>query len=170
MRASSQTGNKTGVNKTKALRRIALALIGISVLGSDQAIKIFLSRFLKVAETIPIINNVFHITLVFNTGCAFGLFRSRSTPIFLVASALVVLFFIYFLRRLRGENFLPRLAAILIISGSVSNLIDRFRLGCVIDFLDFRVWPVFNLGDTAITIGVSIFILQLFRRNRKPSL
>ncbi len=143
-------------------RRLFLILSGIIILIADQAIKIFLASFLKPSETIPVIKNIFHITLVFNTGCAFGLLKNQSVSIFIIISLLAVGFLIYSLKRLKEKGGIFKLAAILIIAGSLSNLIDRVRLGYVIDFLDFRVWPVFNLGDTAITIGVSIFILELF--------
>ncbi|MCM8782704.1 MAG: signal peptidase II [Candidatus Omnitrophica bacterium] len=144
-------------------KSIILTSVGILLVVIDQTIKIFLARFLKPAETISIIKNIFHITLVFNTGCAFGLFKRQSSLIFVIISFFAIIFLIYFVKRVhRGDVTLIRLAGILIISGSISNLIDRFRVGYVIDFLDFRIWPVFNLGDTAIAIGVLIFILQSF--------
>ena len=146
----------------RRFRRILLSSIGVFVLICDQAVKIFLASFLKPAESIPVIKNIFHITLVFNTGCAFGLFKNQTTLIFLIASFLAIVFLVYSLKRLKGYYTFSKLAAILIIAGSLSNLTDRFRLGYVVDFLDFRIWPVFNLGDTAITVGASIFVLQLF--------
>lgn len=147
-----------------------LVSIGIFFLAADQAIKFFLVHFLKPNESIPIIKNILHITLVFNTGCAFGLFKSQPTLIFIIISLTAVIFFIYFLKHIKRSYVFTQLGLILLISGSVSNLIDRFRFGYVIDFLDFRIWPVFNLGDTAITIGVSIFILQLFLKNAPDTL
>jgi len=84
----------------------------------------------------------------------------------MVISVVAIIFLIYFFKRLKKEDMLYKLAAILLIAGSTSNLIDRLRFGYVIDFLDFRIWPVFNLGDTAITIGVMIFILRLFYASR----
>ena len=66
--------------------------------------------------------------------------------------------------RLAGESLLGRWALILILGGALGNWIDRLRFGGVVDFLDFRIWPVFNLADTAISIGVGLFIIQfLFR-------
>lgn len=147
-------------------KRVLLILTGIIVLIADQAVKFFLVSFLKPSETIPIIKNIFHITLVFNTGCAFGLFRDQSVLFFITAALIAIILLIYFLQSVKTAKIFSELAATLIIAGSLSNLIDRFRCGYVIDFLDFRVWPVFNLGDTAITIGVSIFILQLLIKRK----
>lgn len=142
-------------------RNIFLGSIGVLFLVIDQAIKFFLVRSLNLNETIPVIKNIFHITLVFNTGCAFGLFKNQPNLFFLLISLTALIFLIYFFTHLKKENIFYKLAAILLVAGSISNLIDRLRFGYVIDFLDFRIWPVFNLGDTAITIGVAIFALQL---------
>jgi signal peptidase II len=139
-------------------------LAGINFFAIDQTIKFVLVHYLKPAETIPVIKNVFHFTLVLNTGCAFGLFKDQPTLFFLIISFAAIILLIYFLIHLGRENTLSALAAVLLISGSASNLLDRFRFGYVIDFLDFRIWPVFNLGDTAITIGTVIFIIQMLQR------
>jgi len=147
-------------------RKIFLIFIGALFLAADQSAKFFLTHFLKPNETCPVIKNIFHITLILNTGCAFGLFRNKPSLFFMVISVVAIIFLIYFFKRLKKEDMLYKLAAILLIAGSTSNLIDRLRFGYVIDFLDFRIWPVFNLGDTAITIGVMIFILRLFYASR----
>lgn len=138
-------------------------LTGILFLIADQAIKLFLTRFLKPNDTIPVIKNIFHITLVFNTGCAFGMLKGLSNLFFILISFVAVIFLVYFLNRARGRRLLE-LAAMLVLSGAASNLIDRLRFGYIVDFLDFRIWPVFNLGDTAITIGVAILIFRLILR------
>ena len=135
---------------------------GVFFLVLDQTAKFFVSHSLKLNETIPVIKNIFHITLVFNSGCAFGLFRDQPGSFFYLASAAAIIPLLYFLARHKNENIFHNLAVVLIIFGSISNLADRLRLGYIIDFLDFRVWPVFNFGDTAITIGVLIFLLRLF--------
>ena len=139
---------------------------GVFFLVADQITKFFLTHSLNPGDTIPVIKNIFHVTLVLNTGCAFGLFRNQPMPVFLAISLFVIVSLLYFLKRLSAKGnvkalVFSRIAAILLISGSLSNLIDRLRFGYVIDFLDFRIWPVFNLGDTAITIGVMIFVITI---------
>lgn len=147
-------------------RNIFLTVIGIIFLAADQIIKFLLIRSLNPGETIPLIKNIFHITLVFNTGCAFGLLRNQPSLFFLTVSFTAVIFLIYFLRHLKDENLFCELAAVLLIAGSTSNLIDRIRFGYVVDFLDFRIWPVFNLGDTAITIGIVLFGYSIMRSKK----
>ena len=150
-------------------RDIILVSIAASILAIDQAAKYFLAHSLRPNETVPLIKNIFHITLVLNTGCAFGLFKDKSHLYFLSLSAAAVIFLVYFLMRLKKEDTALRLAVLLLITGSVSNLIDRARFGYVIDFLDFRIWPVFNFGDSAITIGVGLLIFQLLKRKTQDA-
>jgi signal peptidase II len=142
-------------------REITPVSIVAYVLILDQAAKFFLTHSLTPNETIPVVNNIFHITLVFNTGCAFGLFKNIPNLYFLsVSSAAVILLLCLWVRMRKGDAVL-RLSALLIIAGALSNMIDRARFGYVIDFLDFRIWPVFNIGDSAITVGVIIFAWKL---------
>lgn len=147
-----------------------IILTGIFFLAADQTIKNSLIHTIRPHESIPIIQGVFHITLVLNPGCAFGLLRDHTTILFILIAFVAIGTLIYFLTRLTGNQQLSQLALILMLVGAVSNLIDRLRFGYVIDFLDFRIWPVFNLGDTAITVGASILILRLMlQRKPKPS-
>jgi signal peptidase II len=129
----------------------------------DQATKwLVLSRLSE--TSIPIINGVFHFTLVKNTGVAFGLLRNFSQVVFIFVSiSIFVLFWILF----RIKSFYERLAISLIIAGAVGNWIDRFRLGFVVDFLDFRVWPVFNVADSCVTVGVGLLVLELLKKKEK---
>lgn len=145
-------------------RDIVLVSFAASILAIDQAVKYFLTHSLSPNETVPLIKNIFHITLVLNTGCAFGLFKDQSRLHFLLLSIAAVIFLIYFLTKLKKGDTVSRLAVLLLITGSASNLIDRAKFGYVIDFLDFRVWPVFNLGDSAITIGAALLIFQLLKQ------
>jgi signal peptidase II len=143
-------------------RDILLVSVAGSVLAIDQLAKYFLTHSLRPNETVPLIKNIFHITLVLNTGCAFGLFKDNCGLLFLGLSAAAVIFLAWFLARFKKDSVM-RMAILLLIAGTLSNLIDRVRFGHVIDFLDFRVWPVFNLGDSAITIGVTLFIFSLLK-------
>ena len=98
---------------------------------------------------------VFHVTLVHNTGAAFGILKNE--PKFLIGiSVAAVLAIVFFLRR-RSFSWA------LIIGGTFGNLYDRLQYGYVIDFLDFRVWPVFNLADASICIGVAWIVWSFFK-------
>jgi len=127
----------------------------------DQVSKFFAVDLLTPGESVTLIKNILHLTLVYNTGAAFGMFRSHP-HLFVIIAALSVFFICVFLflkrKRLR---FFEKLALSFILSGTLGNLTDRLRFGHVIDFIDFRIWPVFNIADSFITIGVVILIVSV---------
>jgi signal peptidase II len=117
------------------------------------------------------ITSFFNLALTYNRGISFGLFNGGAglnALIFSVAAAAIVAVLIYWLSR-AGSPFLA-IAIGLIIGGAIGNVVDRVRLGAVVDFLDFHIgslhWPAFNLADSAICIGVAAMLLDglLLRR------
>lgn len=123
----------------------------ILIVLSDQLTKYIALKKLLPGESIPVIKSIFHLTLVFNKGGAFGVLMN-ATAFFIFISVLVIAAILIFLLRKKPE-YTVTLALVFIMAGALSNLIDRLRFGCVVDFIDFRVWPVFNIADSAITIG-----------------
>ncbi len=107
----------------------------------------------------------FSIHHVQNSGIAFGLFASATLVVIVLTTAAVVWMLWFFARSAERHPVLP-VALGLVIGGSVSNLIDRVRLGHVTDFLDLRWWPAFNLADTFICVGVAILIFTLVAADR----
>lgn len=153
--------------------KIALCVFSaIAILIADQSSKLLISSRLLAGQSIPIIYNILHITFVRNTGAAFGLFKN-STVLFISISVIaiwVILSILYRSMR-KGEffyNFMQNFSLVLIMSGAIGNLIDRIRLGYVIDFIDVRIWPVFNVADSSITIGTSILVFY-FVSKRHPA-
>jgi signal peptidase II len=142
---------------------ILMSLITVSLtVIIDRATKIFFCKLLAVGDTIPVVKNVFHFTLVYNTGMAFGLFRDHGF-VFIVIPAIAIALLIYNIYYYRENERLSRsyiFAFSLILGGAIGNLIDRILIGHVIDFLDFRIWPVFNVADSAITVGAVIILIQ----------
>lgn len=136
-------------------------LIIITVLALDQGLKLVVQRNMELNQSIPIIENIFHLTYVLNPGAAFGIFANQT--IFFILATLIVLGFIgfYYFRTPREKIWL-RVGLVLLVGGALGNLIDRVRTGHVVDFLDFRIWPVFNIADIAISVGVGLLILDLF--------
>jgi len=126
-------------------------IIAAVILGLDQSVKFLLSKNLSLGQPIPIIKNIFYLTLVHNQGAAFGVFKNL-TFVFVLTAFVVVILIIRDLRQVKKVN-LYALSLALILAGAIGNLIDRLRFGYVIDFFDFRVWPVFNIADSSITIG-----------------
>lgn len=125
----------------------------------DQLTKTLAQNFLEPGASRPVLPSIFHLTLVENQGIAFGLFQGGEKILFLIITLSIGVLFLLGLFSnvpLRNQSALG-----LILGGALGNWIDRIRVGAVIDFLDFRIWPVFNLADTAITIGVGILLLDL---------
>ena len=137
------------------------------MLAADQLTKALVaSRFLP-GESVPLIPKVLQLTYVQNTGAAFGLFKGQQL-VFVAVSVAVVAWILWEFRRQQGmASRLNLWAAGLVLGGAVGNLIDRLRLGYVVDFIDVRVWPVFNIGDSAITIGVTLLIWQSLRPRQR---
>ena len=111
-----------------------------------------------------IVNNIFSITLVHNTGAAFGIFRDQAAFFVIISGLAIASILTYIIRSGTKSSFLRNIALSLVLGGAVGNLIDRLRFGYVIDFLDFKVWPVFNIADSAITIGAFLLIISLCTR------
>lgn len=143
---------------------IIISLLTVSFLVFlDRISKTFFSGLLSVGESLPVIPKVLHMTLVHNTGIAFGLFKNQGIVFIIVPIvAIVLLVYNIYYYKYNGEQ-LSRfyiVAFSLILAGAIGNLIDRICFGYVIDFIDFRVWPVFNLADSAITVGAVIIALK----------
>ncbi|PRR70168.1 Lipoprotein signal peptidase [Moorella humiferrea] len=139
---------------------VPFLLLVALVLGLDQLTKYIVRINFQPNESLPVINSFFHLTYVNNPGAAFGLFAYK-TPVFVAITVLVVAVILIAYRILPPGSPVMRLALALITGGALGNLIDRLRFGYVVDFLDFRVWPVFNLADVAIVSGVILLCWQL---------
>ncbi len=128
----------------------------------DRLTKIYFSQALEIGESWPIIRNVLHMTLVHNTGIAFGLFKDKGIVFIIIPLIAIVLlvFNIYYYHNHKALSRTYIVAFSLILGGAIGNLIDRINFGYVIDFIDFRIWPVFNIADSAITIGAIIILLK----------
>ena len=132
-------------------------IISCLTLAADQATKSLLVSSFAPGHSLPLLPPVLRLTYVQNTGAAFGLLKGQQA-LFVLCSLLVIGWII---RAFVSRTAVPSVTEwgyALMLGGAVGNLIDRARLGYVIDFLDFRVWPVFNVGDSAITIGVTLVI------------
>jgi signal peptidase II len=108
------------------------------------------------------------LTYVTNTGAAFGLFPDHGV-IFMVVAVVVIAAIIFYYRHLPGEQWLIQISLGLQLGGALGNLVDRLRYGHVIDFIDFKVWPVFNVADSSIFVGVVILAFYLLRDGEEGS-
>jgi signal peptidase II len=134
-------------------------IIVSSVIVLDQATKFLALKFLRLNTPFPLINNFLNLTLVHNRGAAFGIFQHQLF-FFIVVSLFAIGLILYNLKN-KNNSFIIKLSLGLILGGAIGNLIDRLRFGYVIDFLDLRVWPVFNLADSVITLAALVLIWEL---------
>ena len=137
-------------------------LIVILIVCVDRVTKIFFANTLSLGESLPVVRNVFHMTLVHNTGIAFGLFKNQGIVFIIIPIIAIILisFNIYYYRNSKEVSRSYLVGFSLILGGAIGNLIDRIAFGHVVDFIDFRVWPVFNIADSAITIGTVLILIK----------
>ncbi len=157
-------------NASQKKKRISSAVSILSlflVLLIDQVSKAAISSKLSLGQSVPIIKNILHITFVKNTGAAFGIFKNSAYFFIAVSLIAVVMIGAILVKAIRKgkflDNFLCNFGLILIMSGALGNLIDRVSLRYVIDFIDVRIWPVFNIADSSITIGTALIIISFAR-------
>ena len=147
---------------------MAFIIALLAVLGLDQLTKHYVVASLVPRESRIFVPHVIWWTYVQNHAGAFGLFGTQSW--LLVAMAVVVLgVFWYVFRDVAAHSLVVRIAFGAIVGGAVGNIVDRFHYGFVVDFIDFRWWPVFNAADSCITLGVVALILTTFRRERRTA-
>ena len=146
---------------------LSLAAVALAGLGADQLTKAIVTTRLDLGDQVHVAGpfSIHHVT---NSGIAFGLFAS-ATPIVILLTALAVAWMLYFFARSGSRHPVLPVALGLVIGGSVSNLVDRVRLGHVTDFLDLKYWPAFNLADSFIVAGVAALLLALVAADRNAA-
>lgn len=131
-------------------------LIAFAVAVADQISKLYIAGSMELFQSVPVIKGIFNLTYITNTGTAFGLFTEYEKLLLgfgIIAGIGITVYMIKF------GIVMPRwdyIALSLILGGAWGNLVDRLLRGAVVDFLDFQIWPIFNLADSAITVGVCI--------------
>lgn len=139
--------------------------IALAVVILDHITKYLVTSTMTLYQSIPVIPRVFHITYVRNPGAAFGILPNQR--LFFVVVTLVVLGVLIYFANQQGNSDLLLTSFGLMLGGAVGNLIDRIFWITVIDFFDFRVFPVFNIADSAIVIGVGLFALDMLLETRR---
>jgi len=154
---------------------ILFFITAVLVMLLDQVTKFYVISHFQLHESLPVIDGFFNITYIRNPGAAFG-FLAGASPVFrgLFFTAVTLItagMILYYLVKNRVRNHLLVLSLALILAGALGNLVDRFRFGEVVDFLDFSVgayhWPAFNIADSAISIGAVFLIVEMFRRRKE---
>lgn len=159
--------------------RALFALLSAAVLLLDQGTKRLVTAAMPLHSSVEVIPNLFHLTLVTNRGALFGLLHDLPDPyrssLFTLVPLMAIGLIVFFQLRTTLQDSLAHTGLALILGGALGNLVDRIRLGHVIDFLDVFIgdhhWPAFNAADSSICIGVSLLILDLMlsgRHRREP--
>jgi signal peptidase II len=147
-----------------AAQWVALAVVAGAAVVADQLTKRLVAGELDLGDAVEILGP-FSIHHVRNTGIAFGLFANSTSAVAVLTSLAIVAMLWFFARSGRRHPLLP-VALGLLVGGSISNLVDRLRLGYVTDYLDFDYWPAFNLADTFIVAGVALLFVSLVAADR----
>jgi signal peptidase II len=155
-------------------RNRAFYLVAAAVILLDQATKMLVSGRMSLGESIPLIDSYLSLTYIRNKGIAFGLFSgggSVKSVVLGIFSMVAVFILIWLLTGFDRDDVSAGAAIGLVTGGALGNLIDRFRLGEVIDFIDAywgqHHWPAFNVADSCITVGVVLLIVKLLFQERK---
>lgn len=156
------------VHAAVPLRRGYALLLVISalVVAIDQAAKFVVTKTLEGQTPVQVLGGLFQVDYTRNTGAAFSMLQSGGW-LFAAVALIVVLAILIYYPRMHQRGFLVTLALALVLGGAIGNLIDRIRLGYVVDFIDFRWFPVFNLADSAIVCGVGVLILASLLEARR---
>ncbi|HEB12762.1 MAG TPA: signal peptidase II [Actinobacteria bacterium] len=137
-------------------------ITALVALAADQLTKLMIRQSLSAGQSIPVFNKYFHITFVRNPGGAFGIFPVGKS-FFLVIAIFVVIGIIIYKLTHPGIGRMANLAMGLVLGGAAGNLVDRLFIGEVVDWIDFRIWPVFNIADIVLVVGLSLFSLYIIR-------
>lgn len=126
----------------------------------DQLSKFYIQETMTPGMSLPVVADLFHITYILNPGAAFGILENQRT-LFILIAALLLISFVYYYPKLRSDRLSLKIGATLLVGGAAGNLIDRIQTGYVVDFIDFRIWPIFNVADMAIVGGVGVMICAM---------
>ena len=147
-----------------------IIILSILFIIIDQLSKIIVVNNLTNNKSIEVIKSFFYLTYTNNKGAAFSILTGRRILLILVA-LIVIGVLIYYVRKNKIEGKVNKIALSLVIGGSIGNLIDRILRGAVIDFIDVKMigynFPIFNLADTFIVIGVFLLIIEMFRKEHR---
>ena len=157
-------------------RWVIFSMISVVGLLVDQATKLYVDKVMSLYQTIPVIDGLFNIFYIRNKGAAFSFLSNASwrIPFFVTISLVASIAIIIGIYKLREDQKLAQVSMAMIFTGAVGNLIDRVRMGEVIDFLDVywktHHWPAFNVADSLICVGVALLALDMFREEKRQKL
>ena len=148
---------------------VLLAIAALTLLTDQLTKYLAMTRLAPIGiwAPIPSLAHIFTFTYTTNTGVAFGLFKDLG-PIFVGVAVVVIAAIVIYQQQVPEGAWLVRLALGLQLGGAAGNLVDRLRLGHVVDFIHLHFWPVFNVADSAIVVGVILLSFTLLREGKEP--
>ena len=141
-------------------------LVALLVFILDRLTKIAAMSNMSYGQSIEILPKIFHLTFILNNGTAFGLLKGQNSLLAFLSIITIIIILIYTAAH-KGLGRGLSIALGLVLGGALGNLFDRIRFGSVIDFFDFRVWPVFNVADSALTIGIILLSWHILSKSVK---
>ncbi len=144
------------------MRPILFYVITLMIFAADQVSKWAVITSLPLGASRPVIGSVLSLTHTHNTGGAFSLFQARN-GIFIVVACIAIVALLLAYHRYHKASLGVSAALALALGGAIGNVTDRVRFGYVIDFFDIHVWPIFNIADSAISVGIIILAIGLLR-------
>ncbi|MCY0881383.1 MAG: signal peptidase II [Firmicutes bacterium] len=150
------------------MRRLAIGIIAILVFVSDRIVGHLVATTMVPGQSIAVLPPLFSITYILNTGAAFSLLPG-ATWLFSLVGAVVVVGMVIYIARLQHPRTLLVIGLGLLAGGTLGNLWDRLILGEVIDYLRLPDWPIFNIADSAIVVGMALIIWEFWRKEKEKT-
>lgn len=144
-------------------------MVSLLIIAADQLIKGWAINYLLPVHSIPVIPGLFYLTYVENRGAAFGIFQGNTVPLAIITAIIIIILIVSVYTGKMGGRFMSA-TVMIIVAGGVGNLIDRVLRGYVVDYLDFSVlfgFPVFNLADCCVVVGVGVMLLHMIVLERR---
>ncbi len=152
---------RTKIKQKRCGREYIYTLIVLIVFFLDRITKNFVKDKFLLHESVPVVDKVFNITYITNTGAGFGIFREFNLPLLFLLIAVAGFILIYF------DSFKTKYEKIclsLVLAGVIGNAFDRLFYGFVVDFIDFNFWPAFNFADSAICVGIIGLVIYYWKK------
>ena len=143
--------------------------IFLTVYFSDRIAKILIYDNFIFGASYPVLENILHITPTHNTGIAFGLLSGFGNLVFVLLTAFILIVIVFAVIIKKPRSRLVKSGLFFIVAGASGNLTDRLLYGHVLDFIDLRIWPVFNIADSAICFGACLVVLYIVKSKHTNS-
>lgn len=147
----------------------AVLIVIAAAVGIDQVLKLIVINTLEIGQSVPLIEGVFHFTYIRNFGAAFSILQNRQVFLIAVTGIVMVAAAVILFKNIKSMSRLASFSLAAVIGGGIGNIIDRIRLGYVVDFLDFKLidFPVFNFADCCVVVGAFALVAAVFVSDRK---